>query len=570
MSAVRQPRIVLLVDHLESDYPAQIVTGVLRAARLARARTWIVPGGWLARSPEEPFVRNFIYERVAAADVDGFVLSAGSLSNFCGLQRFRDWLAAFTKVPCVALGLDAGTVPSVFVNNESGLHAAVSHLIKQHGRRKIAFVGGPAASTEAAARLRGYRRALSEHDISSDENLIREGALGRESGMAATIELFDRRRLQNVLDAIVAVNDAVALGAMDELNRRGINVPGAMSVVGFDDSPGARAANPPLTTVNQQVEGQAYKATCVLLEAIESGSQAKSVELQSEAVIRSSCGCPLGFQNDSTAVSPVKVMLARTCRMALIERRAAITAELSRAAAGRMAGVSGWEARLLDSVVQDLATPGGLGFVREFELLARKHVAMGRNIFICHDLLSALRLQAIGCVSVEPSARPRLEDLFQEARLTLSRIGSDAERDRQESVALRFRILSKACSELLGSAKLSELAALLEEHLPALGIPAFSLSFLRGAPGRAALSIVARRVTGIWHGGGQSRSTTGLGLDPGLEQEETLVLEPLDFNGVPLGIAALSWGAQESVHYEILREMLSIAAFACHSTGKTL
>ena len=107
MSAVRQPRIALLVDHLESDYPAQIVTGVLRAARLARARTWIVPGGWLSRSPEEPVVRNFIYERVAAADVDGFVLSAGSLSNFCGLQRFRDWLAAFTKVPCVALGLDA-------------------------------------------------------------------------------------------------------------------------------------------------------------------------------------------------------------------------------------------------------------------------------------------------------------------------------------------------------------------------------------------------------------------------------------------------------------------------------
>lgn len=556
-------RIALLIDHLESDYPLQIVHGVLRATRSSRARTWIVPGGWLARSATEPVVRNFVYDLLARAKIDGFVFAAGSLSNYCGVDEFTRWSERFQHAPCVSVGLDVQSLASVHVDNESGMYAAVSHLIERHGRRKVAFIAGPAGSSEAQARQRAYQRAIRDHSILTDARFVVEGGFGRENGMAAMNELLDERGLLNVIDAVAGVNDDVILGAIEVLNRRGIAVPAAISLVGFDDSEGSRTANPPLTTVNQQVELQAYTATRSLLDAIERRRKPEAHCLESRAVFRASCGCPIDFQNNSAGVVAVKVSLARTCRLALIERRSAVIAELSRAAAGRMSGSSGWENRLLEALMQDLDRADSLRLMAEFDSIARRHVATGRGIKACHDILSALRLQTIACASIEPACRPHLEDIFQETRLALALIGSDSERSRQEANALRFRLLTKTCLGLLAGSTSDELPQLLEQHLPALGIESYAISAFGKQGVQGALRALAVRAPGIWRNNrGAPSSELSLVLDPAVEQEETLILTPLDFNGEPQGLAALGWGAPEVVHYEMLREILSVAAFA--------
>src|SRR5688572_9255307 len=143
-----KPRIAVLVDHLESDYHVEVLTGVLHAAR-SRAKVLVVPGGWLSRSDAEPIARNFIYDLLPAARVDGVIALAGSLSNYAGLGRFRDWLRRFGHVPVVAVGIDVLETPSVWVDNGVGIHAVVDHLVTVHGKRRIAFVRGPEASPEA-------------------------------------------------------------------------------------------------------------------------------------------------------------------------------------------------------------------------------------------------------------------------------------------------------------------------------------------------------------------------------------------------------------------------------------
>jgi phosphoserine phosphatase RsbU/P len=561
MTTDRPLRIAVLLDHIESDYPVEVLRGALRAARSARARTLVISGGSLA-SARAPVVRNFVYDLLAQARIDGLVILAGSLSNLAGLERFRAWVEVYVKIPCVFMGVDQGDRPSVYADNEKGIRAVVSHLIEAHGKRRIAFLRGPAESPECEARRRAYLDTLQSHGIEPDPRLVATGGLEWERGAGAVSELLDDRRFTPAtIDAIVAVNDDSALGAMEELGRRGIHVPDPIAVVGFDDAEGARASNPPLTTVSQGVEAQAHTAVRSLLEHLERKTPLATKAIDPVLVVRSSCGCQQRFQNDSGSVRPPAGGMARTCRLALIERRANVLAELARAAAGRLTGMSGWEGRLLDALLEDLSRVSGGAFVSEVEQLVRQNVALGRDVMICHEVLTVLRLQAVACASLEPAARPRVEDLFQESRLTIARIGAEVERDRVRTLAARMRLVTKGCLSLLGTWSRAELAPLLTEHLPALGIRSFSVVRFRGPVDTGMLELVVRRAEGISSPGDAVLPLGSLGLDEALENEEAMLIEPLEFDGQPVGLAALAWGARDPLHYEQLREVLGAAVF---------
>lgn len=564
MSRTHPLRIAFLVDNLTSEYPADLAAGVLRAARQMQARVLVIPGGELGVEPSHAVVRNFIYDWLAAAQVDGVVVAAGSLSNHVGPEHLREWLRAFAHIPCMAIGVALGSVPSVHVNNERGMYDLVDHLISAHSRRRIAFIGGPRTSVEAQAREQGYRRALAAHDVRIDDRLlISAHSLGREDGMAAVTELFEVRRLSpDTLDAIIGMNDEIALGVLEELHRRGILVPKAIAVAGFDNSAEARAANPPLSTVNQHVELQAFTATKALLDAIEKGEKPADVQLESEAIFRTSCGCTPTLANDSTALPAPHLRLAKTSRLALLERRTAISAELARAANGRLGGLPSWESRLLDALMKDLDSPQPGDFLREFELLVRQHMSRGHGTVGFHDVLTALRLQGLICATVEPNSRARIEDLFQECRLMLSRIGYDVEHTRHQNLAAHLRILWRASLSELGSGSGDDLGRVLDQHLPAIGIAAFCVSrFREGAAKGRELEVTWRRSA---RGASRPSHTLGLsdlGIDPALGAEAALVIEPLDFDGKPVGVAVFTWGALEVPHYAQLREMLGAAMF---------
>ena len=561
-----KPRIAVLLDHIESDYHVEVLTGVLRAAR-TRAKVLIVPGGWLSRSDAEPLARNFIYDFLTQAKIDGVLALAGSLSNYAGLARFREWLKRFAHVPVVTVGIDVPDVASVWVDNGIGIHSVVSHLVTAHGKRRIAFVRGPEASPEAETRRQAYRRALEEQGIQKDDRLVVPGGFERENGSAAISTLLDERRFTTAtLDAVVGVNDETALGAIEELTRRGISVPQPIAVVGFDDARSARTGNPPLTTVSQRIDFQASAATRTLLDAIASGRGAVGTKLDPELVVRASCGCVVRFHNDSTEVRAAAGGMARSASLFLVERRATTVAELARAAAGRLVGMPGWETRLIDGLAHDLGGAAESSFVHEVEQFARKNVAFGRDVTVCHDVLTTLRLQAVAATSVEPSARPRVEDLFQEARLRIARIGADVEHDRQQSLNHHARIVTKACLAVVGGGDARTLAQALAEHLPALGISAYTVTRLKKPANSTELSVVARFAPNALTSSVTALPLRELGIDPTLEREDALVVEPLEFAGVAVGIGAFAWGAHNPFHYEALREVLGAAV---HALGRT-
>jgi LacI family transcriptional regulator len=141
--------------------------------------------------------------------------------------------------------LGPGPVAVTF-DNRGGARQLTAHLLTL-GHLRLGYLAGPAARTTTRHRLEGHRAALTEGGLAGDsERLTVYGRYDRSSGYDGAMELLRR---EPGLTAIVAANDAVALGACAALRERGVRIPQDVSVTGFDDLPFAADAAPALTTV---------------------------------------------------------------------------------------------------------------------------------------------------------------------------------------------------------------------------------------------------------------------------------------------------------------------------------
>jgi LacI family transcriptional regulator len=134
-------------------------------------------------------------------------------------------------------------VPSVSFDNEAGARALTRHVLSL-GHERIAYVAGPPGNTTTTARHDGLRAALAEHGLEAAATV--HGDFSRHSGFEAAVGLL---RAHPGVTAIVAANDLMALGVVAALRRHGVDVPGEVSVAGFDDLPACVDVVPALTTV---------------------------------------------------------------------------------------------------------------------------------------------------------------------------------------------------------------------------------------------------------------------------------------------------------------------------------
>jgi DNA-binding LacI/PurR family transcriptional regulator len=174
---------------------------------------------------------------------------------------------------------------TVSSDNEQGGFDATSHLLSC-GRRRIAFIGtADPGCPEFLERWQGYCRALRAAAIEPDDRLRADAGPSESDGRAALEQLLGR---EVEFDAIFAVSDVAAIGAMHALQDIGRGVP-EVAVVGFDDIPAASLSSPPLTTVAQDPRQAAEALIDSLIEAIESGAASNRV-LPVKLIVRQSSG----------------------------------------------------------------------------------------------------------------------------------------------------------------------------------------------------------------------------------------------------------------------------------------
>lgn len=192
-------------------------------------------------------------------------------------------------------------VPSVNIDDRAGAASAVEHLIEL-GHRSIGVITVAAGPTECARvpadatsrnyvareRLDGWRDALARASLPAPIT-ISCPTNAREHG---------RRAVRLLLDAapettgVVCLSDELALGVVAELGALGLDVPGDLSVVGFDDSPAAVLLRPALTTVRQPARDKGTFAATLLLDQLENAQVGDAQLLPTELVVRASTGAP--------------------------------------------------------------------------------------------------------------------------------------------------------------------------------------------------------------------------------------------------------------------------------------
>ena len=220
------------------------------------------------------------------SQVDGVLASISkdtiNLDHYIEIKKRGVPLVLFDRA------IDTIGVSSVVVDDYAGAFAATQHLIQQ-GCKRIAHIGGQQHVSIFNQRLKGYIDALNVHGMPVNDDLIVYGKVSIESGRECTKKLLS---LAKMPDAIFAVEDFTALGAMQAIKADNIKIPEDIAIVGFANEPFGEYISPSLSTVNQQTVQMGEEAAKLFFESFQnkntSNYNPRKLVLQPELVCRQS------------------------------------------------------------------------------------------------------------------------------------------------------------------------------------------------------------------------------------------------------------------------------------------
>jgi DNA-binding LacI/PurR family transcriptional regulator len=563
--SARGPTIGLLVDCLEDSYQWSVLRGAMEAAVNHGARLLCFAGGVLEAPQGEGGERNGVFDLAGPKSVDALIIMSGVIGNRVGPEGLQKFCERYRPLPMCSIAVELSGMSSVCIDNDGGMRVAIEHLIRAHDRKNIAFVRGPVANAEAERRFEVYKEALESSGLPLAPERVAVGDFERAGGRAAVRTLVIERKLSvRDLDAIVAANDATALGALEELESLGIRVPDQIAVVGFDDVEESRFTVPSLTTIRQPLYEQGRDAVRMVLDQLHRGAPIERVVRRTELVTRRSCGCLA--PHAASATGSLAPPTTHGFEAALVERHPVILAAISRASRGELSAAgAGWAERLLNAFVGEMSGASPNAFALFYDDMVRRLSVADADLSVCNDVLSGMRARVLPCFANDPLRRARAEEIIHEARVTTAEVMDRAQAWRRMRAERRARAFGRAAAAIASSHDLDELSRAVEEHLPPLGITRCYVATFDGKPGderRARLALVhtphARHSEApSW----QLQPIEDILRNHVLPDagEHALAVLPTVFRGEELGVVVLELEAVDGYLYETLRDVFTAA-----------
>jgi LacI family transcriptional regulator len=292
--AARTRALALVVPDITNPFWTTVARGVEDAAQ---SHSYSV---LLCNTDESPTKQQRYLDVVASQRVDGVIIApCDSDVHHLDSLRTRD-------VPAVVIDrrIEGWDVDSVYGDSISGARALVGHLIEL-GHRQIAMISGPQKASTAEDRVAGYCMALREADLPLDPRLIKRGEFRAISGEHLAYQVLDEGLAPT---AIFAANNAIAIGVIDALEKRGLAIPQDVALVCFDDFHNASRFFPFLTVVVQPAYEMGMNAAQLLFSRLEAESPLppRHVVLPTRLLIRHSCGSGLKEGYAAPSLPPLK------------------------------------------------------------------------------------------------------------------------------------------------------------------------------------------------------------------------------------------------------------------------
>lgn len=282
--------IAVLMGGVGFDTQKRMINGILDSALPEGTNVYIFTcDGWYyaSRFKYENGEYN-IYNLPDFTQYDGVIVNLETIHDVKVREELIDRIKK-AGVPCASMLVKIDGTINIWLENQSGIHAIVEHLVEEHHVKRIFYISGPVESQDAEERLCAYRETLKQYGLEWDEGMVAYGDYTYKSGIQAVNELLQKD--MSLPDAVMAANDDMAVGAILALKEAGYRVPEDILVTGYDNSAIAQLNHPRLTTVRRGEYTAAEIAYKTLMQAIRKENPPMEHIVYGKPLFSQSCGC---------------------------------------------------------------------------------------------------------------------------------------------------------------------------------------------------------------------------------------------------------------------------------------
>ena len=272
----------VVVSEIANTFFSQVINGIESIAYKNGYNVIIT------QSKESVEREQMILDYLTSRSVDGLIISVSAETNdFRNLKQLHEKGLPIVFFDRVVEEIDTH---KVITDNFTGAHSATSHLL-ENKFKKIAVIASSINLSITKERLAGYKKALNDHSVPIDESLIKfcdHGGLLVEEVENVVEELLTAKEKP---DAMVLLADKITTETFSLLKEKGINMPGDMGVIGFNNSQYTALFDPALSVISQPAFEMGAKAASLLLNLIESKRAVTDFKLESlppDIIIRKS------------------------------------------------------------------------------------------------------------------------------------------------------------------------------------------------------------------------------------------------------------------------------------------
>ena len=568
--------VAFLARELSGGSAQEMLAGIETAAIRNKQNLVIFCGGYLGKDPASVIYRLVDERYLGAVAWTSADLDPASAAYFKGLG----------KLPLASLTLPIPPHPTVIANSYTAMCKLIGHLIADHGLNKIAFIRGPENHPAAKQRWQAYQDTLRQHGLPFNEQLVSPiGNWDRTRGPEMMKVFLDERRLKPGQDiqAVVCVNDNIALGTIEGLQARGLRVPEDLAVTGCNDVYDTRTMTPPVTSIAVPNDTQAATALELVIAQASGQRVNPTTELDGRLMLRESCGCR-SHQVDA-AISGMVPMgqkygligLAKSAVRSLgFFSRSSARQQMKEAVAANVKLSPSAEA-MLERTADQIITAfyQALGWRQPGALLAalpdvlKAYHAEKIPLRQLQNVLSALR-RAVLPTLWRRGRIFKAEEIWAQARIMISEaVGRDRDAAGQKAVA-RERAISQLGAKLVTTQGADALQKVLQQELPKLGIHSLYLGLYEGDVDWDRKSIPERiKMLFAFNEQGPVRQDGGAFAPADFmprvlacrNERQSHVLVPLHFNDTQIGLAALGVNPRDGTIYEALKNQLSATLY---------
>ncbi|MBE2222867.1 MAG: substrate-binding domain-containing protein [Anaerolineae bacterium] len=558
----RRPTIGLVINTIERTARhmngQKVWLGVMDAAKERDVNLLCFHVDFMSKQPPDDTAKT-LYKLIDAQNVDGLITFL-----YWNQETFEQHCSRFSAdFPIVNLRRQFDGFSTVIQDDYQGMRDTMTHLVEDHGYRRIAYIRGEETNGPCQNRYRAYLDALAAYDLPFQEELVSDWSLNQSAmGKEGIRLLLDERQLKPGVDfdAIAVTNDRRAMGVLDALSERGVSVPYDVAVIAFDDIAGSEFTNPPLTSMAlPYYEMGKQAAETLFAEIAEKETKPKLVLARPTLILRESCGC-LPAAVTQVALKPAKAPQT-DFETAVITQKEAILAAMIQSASGNKI-VATWAERVFDAFVNEVENGRSGQFLEKLDKALRPMMTGNQDVFAWQTAISAMRshLQAY----LQNPANQLADDLWQQASVFIGKMAYREQKHQILRINDQAELLRTVSAKFVTLFDIDQLMDRLAEDLKTLGIPSSYLSLYEDAeaPGENARLILAVTEQGrVQTSSGEyypSRQLLPDNLFP-QDRQASFVIESLHFRDQPLGFALFEVGPQDGNIYAILGKEISSA-----------